>query len=188
MYICRACAKSASSNLLRRLPAAENRLPAPTRAFATSSISQRYRDNDFGELEAAAETQAVSQGEKGKKRHTDLEKLKRATRKELQHTTDPYHIAENVQKKLREKDFEKALMLVREASKDKQVVVSWNHLIEYEFQRNKLQAAIKLYNEVSSLLLFTTSPPLPSGCIHVHAPRLMRDADEKTGPASQCAH
>ncbi|KAF3769985.1 hypothetical protein M406DRAFT_23042, partial [Cryphonectria parasitica EP155] len=74
--------------------------------------------------------------------------LKRATQKELEYTTDPYHIAENVAKKLAAKDFDKALLLTQTASKDKQVIVSWNHLIEYQFQNQKLQAAIKLFNDM----------------------------------------
>lgn len=75
-------------------------------------------------------------------------KLQWATKKELEWTKDPYHIAQNVAKKLEENDFDKALLLTQQASKDKQVIVSWNHLIEYQFQNKRLHAAIKLYNDV----------------------------------------
>lgn len=162
MFVCRACTKRASIHLLRRLPA-DSRQTAASRPFATSSISQQIPFSDFqnisnglGELEAVAEKEqtkprdAVSHGDRAAEKQKALEKLKRAITKELQYTTDPYHIAENVVKKLEENDFEKALMLTREASKNKQVVVSWNHLISHELKNQKLHAAIKLFNEVSS--------------------------------------
>lgn len=73
-----------------------------------------------------------------------------ATKKELSLTTDPYHIADRVTKMLKDDDFEKALMFTRQASRNRQVVVAWNHLIESEFSRDQLHAAIKLFNEVSA--------------------------------------
>lgn len=163
MFVCRACTKRASINLLRRLPA-DGRRTAPSRTFATSSISRQLPpadsqnlSSDWGELDAVADKgketskESVNHGASAVEKQKALEKLKRATKKELQYTTDPYHIAENVVKKLDDKDFEKALILTREASKDKQVVVSWNHLLAYEFKNQKFHAAIKLYNEVSLL-------------------------------------
>lgn len=86
--------------------------------------------------------------------------MQRAVKKELELTTDPYHLAANVEAKLRDDQFEKALMLTQGASKDKQVVVCWNHLIEYLFKQQKVHAAIKLYNDVSSVL--SLHSPLPS--------------------------
>lgn len=160
MFICRACTKRVSINLLRRLPVVEGQGTAPSRTFATSSVSRQLPasdhqnlSSDWGELDAATEKEQdkepTNHGNKAAEKQKALEKLKWATRKELQYTADPFHIAENVAKKLQEADFEKALMLTREASKDKQVVVSWNHLLSYEFDNQKLHAAIKLYNEVS---------------------------------------
>ncbi|KAJ4391415.1 hypothetical protein N0V93_005032 [Gnomoniopsis smithogilvyi] len=160
MFVCRACTKRASINLLRRLPA-DGRQAVASRTFATSPISRQIPSSDlqnlssdWGELDAVAEKEepkrkeSANHQDRAAERQKALEKLKRATKKELQYTTDPYHIAENVAKKLEEKDFEKALILTREASKDKQVVVSWNHLIAHELKNQKLHAAIKLYNEM----------------------------------------
>lgn len=142
------------------------RLAVPSKAFATSSSSiwRQGPENDWDELEAAAGAEKRLDKKKnpyatredfrdnGTREKRTPDKLQRAVRKELQYTTDPYHIAESVQKKLRENDFEKALMVTREASKDKQVIVSWNHLIEHQFANHKLGAAIKLYNEVGPRL------------------------------------
>lgn len=75
--------------------------------------------------------------------------MTRAVKIELYHTKDPFHIADNVRRKLEDNEFDKALMMTREASKDKQVVVCWNYLIAHEFTRQRLHAALKLYNEVS---------------------------------------
>jgi len=78
-------------------------------------------------------------------------------RKHLQHMEDPYKIAEHVEKTLQRDGFEEALRFTRTASKDRQCVVSWNHLIDYQFKQQRLHSAIKLYNEVRS----KTAPPMP---------------------------
>lgn len=151
MFVCRSCARRATSDLLRCLPAAESRLPSPSRTFTTASTRRLERaDSGWDELENAADNDAVLNARRQAQRDDGLKKMRRATRKELELTTDPYHIAENVAAKLKEDQFEKALMLTQAASKDKQVVVSWNRLIEYQFKQQKMQTAIKLYNEVSS--------------------------------------
>ena len=71
-------------------------------------------------------------------------------RKELQFLKDPLVLAVQVRKYLREDEFEKTLALVRAASKDVQCTVSWNHLIDYEMSKGRMNAAIKTYNEVRS--------------------------------------
>lgn len=195
MFVCRVCTRRTSTNLLRRLPA-ETRQTAALRTFTTSSISRQVPSSDlqnlssdWGELDAVAANEepkakeSFHHGERAIEKQKALEKLKRATKKELQYTTDPYHIAENVAKKLEEKDFEKALIMTREASKDKQVVVSWNHLIAYELKNQKLGAAIKLYNEVC----LPSFPIFTARFLLGHAWMLKNDPDEKARPITQCA-
>lgn len=144
---------------MRRLPTTKHSLAIPSRAITTSSIRRNDQETAFSELESVAkkEYQNLSHKEKEDKKQKSFEKLKRATRKELQYTKDPYHIAENVSKKLKEGDFEKALLLTQQASVEKQVIVSWNYLIEYQLKNQRLHSAIKIYNEVSSLLLLPLS-------------------------------
>lgn len=152
MFVCRACARRASTPVIRQIPNADGRLAALPRQFVTSSFLRQGQgqEDGFAQFEASVERQKTpSERQAGKKKA--LDKAKRAMKKELQYTTDPYHIADNVVKKLKENDFDKALLLTREASKDKQCVVSWNHCIEYQFKNNKLHAAIKLFNEVGDL-------------------------------------
>lgn len=153
MYVCRACLKRASANLSRQLPAAQN--AAPLRAFATTSFLRQDQNGGWSQFEAEAKRQVEDLPKSDRKvwEHKSLERMKRATKKELQWDTDPYHIADNVSMKLKGGEYEKALVLTREASRDKQCVVSWNHLIDYEFKNQRLHSAIKLYNEVSDLPL-----------------------------------
>jgi hypothetical protein len=69
-------------------------------------------------------------------------------RKQLKHLKDPLKLAEHVRATLREDDFESAQAIVRAASKDTQCIVSWNHLIDWQLSKEKLNGAIKTYNEV----------------------------------------
>lgn len=141
--------------MLRQLPQADGRLAALPRQFGTSSLLRQGQDQGgdaFTQFEASVERQKTPENGQADKKKA-LDKAKRAMKKELQYATDPYHIADNVLRKLKENDFDRALLLTREASKDKQCVVSWNHCIEYQFKNNKLHAAIKLFNEVGDLLL-----------------------------------
>lgn len=162
MFICRACAaRTTTNNILRRTPATHpSKIRTPTaspalarRAFALSPSPTRppAEQDDWGELEAAAAKTHEPHQDRQATRKKSVDKLRWATKKELSLTTDPYHIAERVTKMLKDGDFEKALMFTREASRNRQVVVAWNHLIESEFSQDKLHAAIKLFNEVSSL-------------------------------------
>lgn len=69
---------------------------------------------------------------------------------ELRWLKDPVRLADHTVKLLREGNSEKALEIVRLASKDVQCTVSWNHLIDYEMSKQRVSPAVKLYNEVSS--------------------------------------
>lgn len=62
---------------------------------------------------------------------------------------DPYQIGKHVEVLLRRDAFEHALLFTQQASKNKKVVVAWNHLISYLFTKNEFKKAIKTYNEVS---------------------------------------
>ncbi|KAF7865935.1 hypothetical protein EAF04_006099 [Stromatinia cepivora] len=66
----------------------------------------------------------------------------------LKQLQDPLQLANYVRKLLSEDDFEKALLYVRSASKNVECVVSWNHLIEWQFGKGQLNPAIKTYNEM----------------------------------------
>jgi hypothetical protein len=154
MFVCRACARQASSSVLRQILKTDNRLVALPRQLATSSFQGQEQGQDqadaFAQFEASVKRQKTPKERQTDKKKAE-DKARRAVKKELQYSTDPYHIADNVVKKLKENDFDKALLLTREASKDKQCVVSWNHCIEYQFKNNKLHAAIKLFNEVGNI-------------------------------------
>lgn len=177
MFVCRACARRASNSVLRQIPNADSRLAVLPRQFATSSFLRQGQDQEdgFAQFEAAVERQKTPED-----KQKALDRARRAMKKELQYTTDPYHIADNVVKKLKENDFDKALLLTREASKDKQCVVSWNHCIEYQFKNNKLHAAIKLFNEVGDLQSIAHPIIIPASL-----KLITTAADEKASPTSK---
>ena len=68
--------------------------------------------------------------------------------KHLSYLKDPLKLAEFVRKSLRDDDFEGAEAIVRAASKDVLCTVSWNHLIDWQLNKGKMNAAIKTFNEV----------------------------------------
>ncbi|KAK0637378.1 hypothetical protein B0T17DRAFT_465930, partial [Bombardia bombarda] len=75
-------------------------------------------------------------------------RLERVVKKHLQTLKDPLHIAVHVKRTLEKDQFEEALMLTRKVSSTTNVVVSWNHLIDYQLQNQRAHAAIKLFNEM----------------------------------------
>ena len=74
-------------------------------------------------------------------------------RLELRWLKDPVALADHSVKLLRKDDHVKALDLVRLASRDVECTVSWNHIIDYEMSKARVNNAIKLYNEVCSDLV-----------------------------------
>lgn len=70
----------------------------------------------------------------------------------LRYLQDAYTIGKTVEAMLKKDGkFDEALQLTRVASKDHKVVVSWNHLIDYQMRQQRLTGAIKLFNEVRAV-------------------------------------
>ncbi len=78
---------------------------------------------------------------------------KSSLRIEVRWLKDPVKLANHTVKLLHGDDFEKALEIVRLASKNVECTVSWNHLIDYEMSKARVTNAVKLYNEASSYLV-----------------------------------
>lgn len=77
------------------------------------------------------------------------ERLQRVVKKQLQYLgDDPWKIAQHVEQTLAKDRYDEALLLTQSASRLGQIVVSWNHLINYLLEKQQLRNAMKLYNEV----------------------------------------
>jgi hypothetical protein len=74
-------------------------------------------------------------------------------RKELDYLRDPLKLANHVLNLLRQDRFDEAELLVQTASKSFPCTVSWNHLIDWELSKGKVNVAIKTYNEVCKYAL-----------------------------------
>lgn len=68
-------------------------------------------------------------------------------------------LGDHIVQLLRQDGLDKALALVRLASKDIQCTVSWNYLIDFYMSKGKPSEAIKLYNEVGAKSLFFIDEP-----------------------------
>lgn len=157
MFVCRACLRKSAGAV-----AAEARLSIqPLRAIPTytpraaflSTVAVRDRRSDrrperrrdeLPPSELPSE-EPTAEDIIAKKRQKQLEF---AVGKHLQYLKDPLKIAEHVLATLAKDRYDEALLLVRTASRDTNVTVSWNHLIDYLMKQQRLNAAIKLYNEM----------------------------------------
>lgn len=66
----------------------------------------------------------------------------------LSYLNDPLKLADFVRQALRKDDFAFAEEIVRAASKNTLCVVSWNHLVEWQLSKGKMNAAISTFNEM----------------------------------------
>ena len=76
---------------------------------------------------------------------------------ELKYLQDPFKLAEHVRYTLRNMDPDKALDLCRLASKRQEVIVAWNHCIDWFMSCGKPWQAISVYNEMKKRAQFPDS-------------------------------
>ncbi|KAI8952336.1 hypothetical protein F4801DRAFT_225918 [Xylaria longipes] len=160
MFVCRACLRRASDNVSgysipRNLKTSRYNLPTlgtitkpsrPSRTYATVATHAPSADTTDSVVAPASTASAERRDFKAPVlgRSADW-----AARKELEYLRDPLHIANRVRRALDKDDFDLAAQITRQASKsNKNVTVSWNHLIDYQLQQGRLHAALKLYNEM----------------------------------------
>ncbi|MCJ1302565.1 hypothetical protein MMC08_005369, partial [Hypocenomyce scalaris] len=91
--------------------------------------------NQYGEQRV----KAIRKGQQFR-RH-DLEK-------EMPFLKDPLKLANYILGLLNKDEPKKALEVIRLASKKTACTVSWNHLVDYELSKDRVTAALKLYNEM----------------------------------------
>lgn len=97
--------------------------------------------DDEEDLDAEEEAQDFKSGASEKQ-------LNFVVRKHLQYLKEPFEIGNHVRATLDKGRWDEALLLVRRASVNTKVEVSWNYLIDYQLKEGQLNAAIKLYNEM----------------------------------------
>ena len=103
---------------------------------------------------------------------------KKSLEEELRWLKDPLKLGDNTVDLLRKDEFQKALELVRLASKDIECTVSWNHLVDYEMSKGRVTNASKIYNEVIGYSSRESS----------HDTLLMLATDEEACPAARCSY
>jgi len=72
----------------------------------------------------------------------------KAMEKHLEFLGDPLKLANDVLRTLGKDQFDEALDVVRHSSKNMPCVVSWNHLIDWQLSKGKINFAMKTFNEV----------------------------------------
>ena len=109
-----------------------------------------------------------------KSRRPNLE-TESSMKKHFQYLQDPLKLAEYIRRTLRNDDFETAEKVVQYASKTLQCVVSWNHLVDWQLSKGRMNGAIKTFNEVWTVVVRID---IISNIV----------SDEKTSPSSRCAY
>ncbi|KAI0408679.1 hypothetical protein F4802DRAFT_548523 [Xylaria palmicola] len=156
MFTCRACLRRAFDHLsghslpgnlytnrYTRLPLrAGAKPPRSNRRYATAAADTASADKTNSSV-VSDSTDHSGRRAPALRRSTDW-----AARKELEYLGDPLHIANRVRLALGKDNLELASEITRQASKDHNVTVSWNYLIDYQLQHGRLHAALKLYNEM----------------------------------------
>ncbi|KAM4055356.1 PPR repeat family protein [Hirsutella rhossiliensis] len=118
-------------------------LGQPTRHYATAAAAAPVdapQALDPEPADAEAELDIAMKRERAK--------LQRIVKKHLTYMDDPWKIGHHVEQTLAKDRFDEALLLTQTASRDRQVVVAWNHLIAYQLDKQKLKSAIKLYHDM----------------------------------------
>lgn len=124
-----------------------------TRSFATrshgpgswSAGDSKPLQNQIGDRKAYKEGKLDRKRPNSRKR----EVTERETSLHLKFLKDPIKLAEFVRNTLRDNDYELAQKIVDSASASTACTVSWNHIIEWQLSKGKMNAAMKSYNDVS---------------------------------------
>jgi pentatricopeptide repeat protein len=151
MFTCRACTKRALTVLLEHAfpldasrSALRNSLPSDarprSRTYTTAAVAVKGRH--------AIESSDPAENDEHNSKRSVSKSAEWAVKKQLQYLDDPLFIAQQVERTLAKERFEEAAFLVRNASKVHKVAVSWNHLIDYQLRNHRLNAALKLFNEM----------------------------------------
>ncbi|KAM0334031.1 hypothetical protein ACHAQA_001051 [Verticillium albo-atrum] len=147
MLSCRACLRRALNSVAGPSASTELaalRIAAPsqfTRSFATNSIEDAIRA-------PASRTPSRQPRTETSLDTKEKQKLEWVVKKHLERMDDPFKIAQHVHRTLAKDRYDEALLLVQQASKTAQCTVSWNHLIDYQMKNQKLNAAVRLLNDM----------------------------------------
>ena len=143
-------------SVLRRqaLPTPRLHIPPYRRHASTAVATKKDRSDD---LVPGKQPMSENGNESGKTPNGIAIRDKKALTKELRYLGDPLKLAEHVHYTLRSNKPEKALDLCRLASKDGEIVVSWNHIVDWHMSKGKVDDAIKIYNEMKKRAQFPDS-------------------------------
>lgn len=165
MFECRACiwrsiravaGESLQTNqiLARRPLLLDPRLQQTAfRQQSSTAVATKPRSGDL--VQGSQPVDAVqTKGIYQKGRYAIDPKDERHLKLELKYLQDKFKLAEHVHYTLRCEQPLKALDLCRLASKQQNVIVSWNHCVDWYMKRGKHDEAVKIYNEMKKRAQF----------------------------------
>ena len=147
-----------SHHVARRRLSLTPRLPHEAlRKYASPAIAAKNEDDVLLPGKQPIREESGSGNSNGKKQKSVAIRDEKALKIELKWLSDPVKLAEHVHYTLRNSKPDKALDLCRLASKKQEVIVSWNHVVDWYMSKGKIDDALKVYNEMKKRAQFPDS-------------------------------
>lgn len=120
--------------------------------WSQSAVAANQKDREYVALRQASLPRATDDtpnlAKLGKRDPRISESEWNRRKRELRHLQDPLELATFVRKELGKDKVAEMLQLVRMASHSMECVVSWNHIIDHYLSKEKVNDALKVYNDV----------------------------------------
>ncbi|KAF2819081.1 pentatricopeptide repeat protein-like protein [Ophiobolus disseminans] len=126
-----------------------------------SAVAANQKKQERAALRAPPYSQAVHETPNlenlGRRDPTISERDWQNRKRELRHLQDPLELATFVKKELGKDRATEMLQLVRMASHSMECIVSWNHIIDHYLANERVNDALKVYNEMKKRAQFPDS-------------------------------
>ncbi|CAG8959434.1 hypothetical protein HYFRA_00001332 [Hymenoscyphus fraxineus] len=122
--------------------------PSRTPQYDSNSYYGRPRHDNDAPVAKPRKDDKLQPFKITRKEHQAEQRMGRVLSKYPVYGSDPLKLAEYIRQTLQEDNFDKALAVVRAASRGLTCIVSWNHLIDWQMSKGKMNAALKTYNEM----------------------------------------
>ena len=146
MLRCRYCIRNLLEAVIVDLPTF--RPVASPRSFSTGTRLKSYTPLSTVNRLQAIQPTSIENASQDQDNDLENRDERRELETELKYLQDPVKLAERVHGLLAQGKVQRALQLLKLASRDRSCTVSWNHVINHEMKQGRTASALKIYNDV----------------------------------------